>query len=148
MKTNFYKYSLLTVVTISFILSACYYKSKVPLDKPRIKIDKKLLGKWKTNKYSKEYYDIKKMNKYVYKIDNYNWDRKKKVMVKKKEFLGHLVKVKSTMFLNMKQTKETDYKGILKPISSGSQTYMFYKITKSGSGFKADIVTDNIREKF
>ena len=48
----------------------------------------------------------------------------------------------------MMQVMETNYKGELKAISKSRQRYMFYKITKSGSGFKADIVTDNIKEQF
>ncbi len=138
-----------TVLVFALMATGCYYKSKNPIDKPSIQRDAKLLGQWKPGKYSKEYYDIKAgKDAYTYLIDHYKYDSKKKKVLLKIKYTAYLSQVKNYTFMNVKKIWELDYKGRGKSIPASQQTYMFYKINRQGANFSADIVTNNIREKF
>jgi hypothetical protein len=137
------------LVVLFFAATGCYYRSKYPIDKPSIKRDPKLLGQWKPGKYSKEYYHIKAAkDPFIYNIDHYKYDSKKKKVVLKIKYTGYLSNVKKYIFMNVKKTWELDYKGKPKIIPENRQKYMFYKLHTQGGGFSADIVTSNIKEKF
>ena len=138
------------LVTLAFFLTGCPYTSSVPIDKPGIPRDKSLMGKWKKSKTSKEYYTIYKgKGKFEYKMDLFKWDRKTKKNYKSESYIAHLSKIKNAQFLNIKRISSGgSTKKKPRAVRAGNMKYVFYRIHKMGSGFKADIVTGNIDEKF
>ena len=138
------------LLILAFFIAGCFYTSKVPIDKPGTSWDNSLLGKWKTSKNSKEYYQIYKgKGKSLYNVDHFKWDRKTKKSYKYESYIAHLSNINNAQFLNMKKVlRGGSAKRKTRAVRANNMKYMFYRIHKKGGGFKADVVTANIDEKF
>jgi hypothetical protein len=124
------KISIIIILTAIFF--QCPYSSTVPIDKPNMSIDKKLLGKRKKYASDKNYIEIKKKSSNLFNIVQYTYDTTKK-KYNKALFTGHLSKIGKLLFLNVKDDKGK---------------YFFYKLEMSGNKVKAHAVTSNITEIF
>ena len=121
------------VILMVLLLTGCPYKAKFSIDKPGMTIDKSLLGKWKTSKSTKDYWEIKKgPDTKMYKILDWKWNRSKKKYDKPKKYTAHWSKVDGERFLNIK---------------IDSSNYIFYRMARKGAGWWADPITGNIRAK-
>lgn len=121
------------VILMAILLTGCPYKAKFPIDGPAISIDKSLLGKWKTSKSTKDYWEIKQgSNTKMYKILDWKWSRSKKKYDKPKKYTAHWSKAGGEKFLNIK---------------IDSSNYIFYRMAQKGAGWWADPITGNIRTK-
>jgi len=115
MKTLKNHLAIITVASFLMVTLFGCYKSKVPVSPPKMKIDKRILGKWyttKNKKYQKKntYYFITKLNARKYVIKKYTWNYSKKKYRKPTVYHGHLSKVRGKLFMNMKQLKSYEKK--------------------------------------
>jgi hypothetical protein len=85
--------SFLTVACICFIFSGCPYESAVPLDKPIVKINRLLLGNWKTDS-STAAFSITKADDFHYRIEEKEKD-------KITTYTGYLTNFDNKLFLNL-----------------------------------------------
>lgn len=63
-----------SLILICFTFIGCPYESKVPIDKPTVKINPKYLGVWEHEKNS-EKYKVTKYNDYTYAIEQLEKDK-------------------------------------------------------------------------
>ncbi len=132
------KITFLTL-TISFllILTACPYASKVPIDQPNMKIDKKLIGKWvkldDLNKKKPNYFQISVATNKQYNVVKYEYQSSDSAY-KEVKYVSHMSKIGDNKFFNMQK--------------DGTGDYYLYKIVLKGDKFTLFEVTDNIDEKF
>lgn len=121
----------LVLFTLAIMLGGCPYESKVPIDKPAIKINTALLGYWDDAR-EKERYTVNQIDDFTYKIDQ------RKDSGEVKIYNAYLSSVGKDLFLNIYNPAETAPK------------FMFYKIAIA-EGAKAvtlSSVTENIDEMF
>jgi len=111
----------------------CPYGSEVPIDKPSIKIDEKLIGKWENRSSSDEVYVVKKEDDYTYRFEEKSSDGSEPTI-----YYAYLSDVDGTRFLNVWQKDA-------QPLN-----YYFYKLEISGTGVKVTLhpVNENIDETF
>lgn len=121
----------LMLMALAVLLGGCPYESKVPLDKPSIKINEDLLGNYRAEK-DKLHYTVNRLNKFTYKIDEQKDSGEVKI------YYGYLSNVGKEQFLNVYDPAET------------TPEYMFYKVATAPDGKTITLssVTENIDEKF
>ena len=124
--------NLLTAVFVSLLFFQCPYSSTVPIDKPGMEIDKKLLGKWQKSPSDMNYIEVTAKSKNEYTIRQCTYDTIKKEY-NKTEYTAHLAKIEGALFLNIKDD---------------SGKYFFYKLDIEKDTLKALSVTSNITEVF
>jgi len=115
----------------------CPYASTVPIDVPKIKVNKKLIGKWiKTSDLSKEnpnYYEIEKHDKYLYRITDNSYNSMDSTY-SQEIYISHISDLEGNSFMNMQQ--------------DGSGDYFLHKIVLAENVLTFVEVTENIDEKF
>lgn len=124
-------YSILFFALILF--SACPYSSSVSIDRPSVKIDEKLLGKWDSKSSTEYIYTVKQLDAMNYRIE------KKSINADDvTEYKAFLSDIDGVRYLNI-------YEGDL-----DDKTYYFYKLDITASGSKVTLlpVTENIDENF
>jgi biopolymer transport protein ExbD len=128
---------LLLLAAIIFMITACPYASKVPIDEPSVKVNKELLGKWikagDQEKENPEFFVITGLNDYKYNIVKHEYNTYDSAY-KEKIYISHISKIDNLSFMNMQQ--------------DGKGDYFLYKIVLSQGEFSLFEVTDNIDEKF
>jgi hypothetical protein len=124
---------ILPLFILTIMLTGCPYGSELPIDKPSVKINTALLGKWEPKSSSDEFYKVAKMDEFNYKIEKGGKDVKDKTI-----YTAHLSDVDGTTFLNIQGDPTSDKK------------YYFYKVELNSSGSKVVLtpVTENITETF
>lgn len=121
---------------MSLLFMACPYESDVPIDKPSIKINPKLLGEWKGEDgkdSTKELIVFSKKNNFAYNIDFYGKDTT--------HFMGYFSDLDQERFMNM---KELGGKG------DKAATYNFFRVFFTADNFLYFLpVSDkNLKTKF
>ena len=128
---------LISLAVIACILTGCPYTSTVPIDKPNVKVNKKLTGKWvKTSDLSNEnpeYYEIKKYDKYRYEIIKNTYNSNDSIY-KQESYITHITEIDNNSFLNMQK--------------GGTGEYFLHKIDLVDKEFTLYEITNNIDEKF
>lgn len=131
MKTLIYSLSLFSLC-ILFI--GCPYESTVPIDKPSVKINPKLLGSWKGIENKGEEYKVTKKDEFTYQIE-YSKTKENTVQI----FLAYTSIINGVPFLNLWENKENE-------IHHG---YSLYKLEiKSDDRVTLFEVTENVDERF
>jgi hypothetical protein len=121
------------IITSMFFLTGCPYESSVSIDKPSVKINPALFGKWKDEK-STDIYEVSKHDEFTYSIAELNKSGDKDLL------LGFISMVDGVSFLNLTEAKPDD---------SSKQKYSFYKMEMQPDGsVLLSEVTENIRESF
>jgi hypothetical protein len=125
---------ILPLFVLAIMLSGCPYGCELPIDKPSVKINPALLGKWEPKSTSDETYTVTKTDEYTYQIDKAGKDPANKAT-----YIAYLSDVDGTTFLNLKD-----------PGNSGEKKFYFYKVELNGSNSKVTLtpVTENIKETF
>ncbi|GIV33380.1 MAG: hypothetical protein KatS3mg031_0915 [Chitinophagales bacterium] len=119
------------------LLTGCPYGSEVPLDKPFVRIDKRLLGEW-VNTADKEYlYRVSPGDEYTYtilKIKVNGHGHKDDTLT----YNAYLTNLDSILFFTVYAPDTV------------KKSYLFYKYEMAPDGRKVALtpVTDNIDEKF
>jgi hypothetical protein len=127
---------------ISFLCVACPYESAIPIDSPKIPIDKNLIGVWKEAGHTDEpnNYDIRKFDDFTYLITE-NTYRKQDRALEQKKFKGHISVVENSIFLNIKMVKDSFNLTV-------SDNYFLYKIDIQKDKIKMLPLSQYIREQF
>lgn len=128
---------LTILIVVMFLITACPYASKVPIDQPSVKINKMMLGKWiKASDQSKEnpeYYVIKPLGEKKYNIIK-NEYQSSDSSYKETIYISHITKIDDMRFINMQK--------------DGTGDYYLHRIDLSQDEFTLFEITDNIDEKF
>ena len=135
MKTKLFLFSFFAVMI--FVLTACPYQSKVPIDKPNTKVDKTVLGKWikKSDKENEnpEYFQISAIEENKYNIVKFEYQSNDSTY-KQTKYITHFSYIKDYVFMNMQKDGDGDY--------------FMHRIDMNGDEFMLYELTDNIDEKF
>ena len=135
MKKSIHKISALA--TLTFLLTACPYESKVPISKPSEKINKGLLGKWIADSEREyddpTYYDIGKYDKLRYEITEYSYSSYDSTYTEKM-YLMHTSTIGDKTFMNIQE--------------NGTGNYMLHMYELNEKDFVLYEITDNIDEVF
>jgi len=127
--------SLIGLLSLCVLFIGCPYESYVPIDKPFVKINPKLLGSWTVNENKGEEYKISKRDEFTYLIE-YTENKKSSDYG---PFLAYASIVNGVTFLNLWENKA----------SETSHPYSFYKLEiTSDSKITLFEVTENVDEKF
>lgn len=121
---------------ILFILTGCPYSSTVPIDEPRVKVSKKMLGKWikESEKESENpsFYEFKKLDNLHYTVDENEYNTTDSAY-EVTSYMAHFSEIDNIIFINMKR----------------DDSYFLYKLEFNGKDeFLLFEVTDNIDETF
>ncbi len=127
---------------ISFLCVACPYESVIPIDTPKVPIDKNLIGVWKEAGHTGEpnNYDIRKFDDFTYLITE-NTYRKQEHTLEQKKFKGHISMIENTPFLNIKMVKDSANLTV-------SDNYFLYKLDVQKDKLKLLPLSQYIREQF
>lgn len=134
----------LILIMIVTLFTACPYSSPVPIDKPNVKVDKKLLGRWyideSTMSTLPKIYEFKKESEFTYKILVYDSESDIEEGTPTL-FTGHFTQIEDYTFLNMKPDEpdmfiEDAYYIVRLDIAENKKEFILYE------------VTENIDEKF
>ena len=109
--------SLLVICCLG--LFGCPYESQVPISKPNIPVDIRLLGKWTSKDEVYNSYTVSKASETEYHIVQSNISNTSR-------FKGHLSEVKGNLFFNV--------------YSDSTKSYYLYKIKLDPSGSKFTLV--------
>ena len=121
------------ILTLGILLSGCPYETAIPIDKPIINIDSKLLGTWEEMQ-DHDMYKVTRKDDHTYLIDITELKENKVT-----HNAAYASVVNGITFLNMWENKAGEPEKI----------YSFYKIEmKDPDNLKVYPVTSNIREKF
>lgn len=110
-------------------LFGCPYESQVPISKPSIPVDARLLGKWSSKDEVYNTYTVTKASATEYKILQQN-------ISKTAHYTGYLSEVKGNTFMNL--------------YSDSTRTYFLYrvKIDAAGNKFSLLPLAENLPEHF
>jgi len=135
MKKNIIPLSILAAFI--FVMTACPYASKVPIDNPTTKVKSELVGKWlkasDKEKENPEYYVISGIDEYKYNIVKFEYQTSDS-SYKETKYVSHMSQLEDISFLNMQK--------------DGVGDYYLHKIDLSSNEFSLFEITDNIDEKF
>lgn len=154
---------LLFLFAALIIFSGCPYASKVPVDKPNIKVESKYFGIWAEKIDTSTKYEIKGLSEFEYLITSIvdttseeetgEGGGSKQPVYEVKEsnastYSGHISKINDYYFLNLKdysiKTPREKIEGFMEPV-----TYKIYKIDFiSRSEFRLTEITTYIKEQF
>ncbi len=125
---------ILPLFVLTIMLSGCPYGCELPIDKPSVKINPALLGKWEPKSSSDEAYTVTQMDEFNYQIVKTGKDVKDKTV-----YNAYLSEIEGTVFLNLRDAGD-----------NSDKKYYFYKVELNGSGSKVVLspVTENITETF
>ena len=129
------KHLLVALLPLLFLLTACPYQSKIPLDEPTQKINPTFIGKWvENNEENPTFFVVTDAGSNQYKIVENVYDESKKAYYEEENTVGHFTQIGNVMFLNSKR----------------SNKYFFYKIELSADAKTLSLfeVTNNITENF
>ncbi len=129
------KIKLLAVLAaVSTLFMGCPYSAEMALDeKPSVKIDEKILGKWEQKSSSDYAYTVTKEDDNTYKIEKKTVSSGDVTVYK-----GFLSDIGGTRYMNVWEAEAT------------TKAYYFYKVEMTTSGSKITMapVSENIDEKF
>ena len=116
-----------------FVFAGCPYSSEVPIDKPTVRLEEKLLGSWEPKSSSDDQITVTREDDFTYRIE-----KKSKNSDDPTVYKGFLSNVDGVKFLNIYEE------------NASQKSYYLYKLEISGSGAKATLapMTENIDEKF
>jgi len=125
-------------IAIIFVLTACPYKSKVPIDVPNQEINKELIGKWikkadKSNDNPEYFMISKRSDKFKCDIVKFEYQSSDSTY-KKTKYITHFTTIKNKLFLNMQKEDEDDF--------------YLHRLDLSGDEFVLYELTENIDEQF
>jgi hypothetical protein len=136
----FRKSFLVALLPLLFLLTACPYKSTVPLGEPTGKVSPKFFGTW-TEKADKNptFYVVTDAGM-QYNIEKNEYDEVDNAY-QKENFMGYFTQVGNETFLNLKLEDKKD---------KAKDKYAFYKVvlTEDGKSFELFEVTVHIKETF
>lgn len=118
------------LLSICIFLWGCPYESKVPLGKPALPVDERLLGKWESEKPDEGYLVISKSSEKEYNIAVHE-----KGMTMD-EIKGYVTLIKNVKFMNIHWTK------------SNETRYNFYKMELEGNWLRVVGISDSLKKEF
>lgn len=121
---------LLSLVAASLLLCGCPYESSIPLDKPSIPVDRRLMGTW-TSKSAPEKYNVKARNDKEYEITELDSSG-----ATERAFTGYLSTAGKVPILTLQE--ETDE----------GMKFTFFRITIKSNAVSLAPVSDNLKETF
>lgn len=128
--------SIACLLTSAILFLGCPYDSEVPIDKPSVKINPKLIGAWEPRNNQDESYVISKKDAFTYSIEKTNKKSKEK---DNQVYLAYTSMVNGTAFLNLWENT----------IDTSSIKYYLYKLEMTGDAIiTLAEVTENIDERF
>lgn len=134
---------LFNLLIFMLVFYGCPYDTKVPIDKPNIKIDKSYTGLW-TFKGGSTQYLVTNLDDFHLKIAQLPIVSKEDASKNTQDttiYHAFFSQVKGTSFLNITQKSKYD--------APGNATYYLYKVNvKSDNEIVLIEVTSNIKEKF
>ncbi len=128
--------SILCLLACSILFVGCPYDSEVPIDKPSVKINAKLLGTWEARSNQDESYKITKKDDFTYSIEKSNKKSKEKDTQK---YLAYTSMVSGGTFLNLWENSS----------DVSSIKYYLYKMEMTGDAMiTLAEITENVDEHF
>ena len=128
--------SIVCLLACSILFIGCPYDSEVPIDKPAVKINQKLVGTWEARSNKDESYKITKKDDFTYSIEKTNKKSKDKDTQK---YLAYTSLVNGTSYLNLWENNG----------DASSIKYYLYKIEMTGDAvITLAEVTENVDERF
>jgi hypothetical protein len=116
------------------LFSGCPYESEVPIDKPSVKINSKLLGKWDDINNHGDKYEVSIKDEFTYSIEHTSQKNKES-----EKYLAYASIVNGTTFLNLWKIYP----------DNASHSYSLFKMNmKTVDTVTVTEVTENIDEKF
>lgn len=127
----FKKHLLVALLPLLFLLTACPYNAKVPLDEPNQKVNPAFIGKWvESDEYNPTtnptYYVITDAGSNQYKIEENKYDDSKKAYEKENN-VGYITQIGNVMFLNFK--KDDKYYFYKVELSADEKTFFLHEVT-------------------
>ena len=112
------------------MLYGCPYESTVPISKPSIPVEERLLGQWVSDAQSYNEYFVSQADKMHYKV------AQRAITGHTAEYLGHLSEIRGVTFLNL--------------YSDSTKTYYLYRINlnTSEARFSLMSVSNKLSEQF
>jgi hypothetical protein len=89
-------------VVCCLVLMGCPYESQVPISKPTIPVDSRLLGSWSSNDEVYNSYIVTRASEAEYHILQHN-------IAGTSRFRGHLTEVKNAIFMNLYSDSTKNY---------------------------------------
>ena len=124
--------TLIGIIPLFFLLTACIYESEVPIDEPSVKVSPKLLFTW--GESGGDTYKFTRSDDYTYAIDVIHPNNKTP-----EKMMAYASIVDDKTFLNVWSVKK----------GKSSKSYILLKIRMlSDSTLLVMPLTENIREKF
>ena len=124
------------MLTLCTLICGCPYESNVPIDKPGVKINPKLIGSWEAQEGQQEgqdVYNVSRKDDFTYAIEVIQ-----KQDNKVDHSTGYSSIVNGSIFLNIADDKP-----------GSEKKYSLYKIEMHGdNALKVYGVTENVRENF
>lgn len=120
------------IIIISLFLTACPYKSSVPLSEASIEVSDDLIGDWiiQSGLDNPNYLHITRISNVEFKVEHFEYDEE---YITFDTYICHFTDIENTRFVNA-----LDIDGM----------YNFYKIDLNGNSLDLSEVTDNIDEEF
>lgn len=100
------------LTSLMLVLTACPYKSNVPISEPIEKVSKKILGDWISEnemEYSEPtHFEITKFDKKRYEMIEHSYSKNDSTW-SKKMYLMHTTQVADDVFLNIQEADQNEY---------------------------------------
>ena len=128
---------VILLVPILILLWGCPYKSEIPLDDAKEKIQKDLIGEFvvesQLNTAHPSYYRLAVLDSLHYDVQNFEYNVNDSTY-EVKSFTGHTTLLGTHLFMNLQE--------------QGKKDYLLYRIQFRGNGFTLYEVSENIDEQF
>lgn len=112
------------------MLYGCPYESQVPIDKPRIPVDERMLGAWLSDDQSYNRYTVSRASEYEYKV------LQRATTGNTSRYKAHLTDVRGATFMNL--------------YSDSTGTYYLYRVRINPDGSRMTLmpVTESLPGQF
>lgn len=136
------KIVLSLLIVITFICTACPYESAISIDKPKIAINKTLIGTWKSidARQEPDNYDIRKAGDFIYHITENTYSKEDRSL-KQKKYTAFISELDGKSYLNVKMIKDSINVTV-------SDNYFLYQIELKDRNLKLLPLSQYIREQF
>lgn len=124
-------------IPIVILLWGCPYKSAIPLDEPKEKIQNELIGKFVVEAQlateNPTYYTLEEIDSVHYDVKSFEYNNNDSAY-EVKAYSGHTTLLGTHLFMNLQE--------------DGKKDYLLYRLQLNGRGFVMYEVTENIDEQF
>ena len=136
------KKNLLCLFIILVLCTGCPYESAIPIDKPKVMVDKALLGIWKDEdaRGEPDNYDVRKADDFTFIITENTYSKEDRSL-QQKRYSAFVSVVDGASYMNIKMIKDSVNITV-------SDNYLLYKIELKDKKLKLLPLSKYIKEQF